>query len=1470
MSLVSAATETIKSFGGFLESGSAKLVDHITWLEVQLNLSATATYSGLKVSITDASKRVSDQDVVKEIAFTKGSLSFTGPQTFYINKPAFEPNYNFEFISTVAAWNIQVTVTETSTTTPTTQNVIFNNTRPVLPTLSDYLITESASLQSGDIINFTGLTVNDKPASDPSINIMFNQEGTQTIDIYEGFQPLMDYNSFGNYTTAINTLPNDRVYRVEAIAKWTDVETKPPQLFRNLIVIKRPEIDSVTPLDIQNDGGNDGVGLTEGSSQTVLTVFLKGSDEYNNYVPHDVVFKLYLDGGHVATTSAYAFQNLALGQNASYDIKLSEITRGDGVHPLTNGTAYTVKAELQISVPTLLTLESGETPTFVAVTRVSEPVDVSFSQNVAPVSAVTIGNSWLAVCGSNPSSNVVGFNASPVLGISGSFDKTAQFGTTYSKNLDADAADTKFLLEYTVDDGANWSLVPSCSLIQTGAESEQEAFARAAALIPTDSLDGLYANVAGPNSMVFFIPSSSTTIVEQASVKVRVSVLVAPDFWKVDGDANPERSSASESASIIMVNKVGDYSFVDDAASEPFNSIISSDSLNILKTEGSVQSSVLKSSVVVDLTKITTQNDSGWLINKANTKVEVRVYDVPATGSPPRFKTNQLSGLGVYALIKQAAGAVRYPYFNVYTIPKTGRWYTSRLHYELYNPLAQQPPVTPGLPLAADELVLLYTGVDVPSLFPGVKRVYLPLDVVAPSGNSVIDLNVITSQNENINSIVFSNSAAVASNFDYTVMESGVQVGAIDTAAAYGINMKFSKLLLNIPVDTQPHYFNSSKVDDVEFLEAVSAIVPVTPIATKDVTYSVKYSIKDPNTDTVVWGLPTSKTVPNKYFPVKADFAVTNFVTTTTNGTSISFDLALLNPTGVDRIDGVNAYITYKDADDISQTDIIGSYITGASDVSLDIDNWPVFTSAEISFIAFRDERVNSIGRQVETALSATDPFTVRKVPVITPVSGILLVGGIVEGTTTLSWDAPEFGGVVVIDDIDHSGLSKVLDIADAGVENIINVKVMVVVGGFNYYSVIQTIKFVSGSVDTTSMTITPVIDNSTGSNLQITYTPETSSGVNNVSRRLINNSVVLSSVPLLDAASYDFSISEILNTLSILVKARVEYFVDLSSYNTAESDFSSASEYYVARPSAAGVGIKFAGGFTNADTVITLSNMDSDADVSYKLGSELFANGEARLLVTAGISHVLEITRVYGGHASKPDKITFTPGTVDSFPATITVDGDKSTATELYATIVDNISDTPDGAQHEIFGLYSNGVKLVLVDGYYPISGIGETIELSLKIRSRLQYKLNEEGDLTLGEYSPDFVGDALTYYYVSAKPSLTDISGSSNREIRMLTQLNAATPISVVFLVTQEVGNAKEYLLKFNVEDGVIQSDPDATLSGVVGSAATGWKFVYADGGSVLTAPLGALSTGKVNVLAILSTLRGTDIQISEIDFS
>lgn len=1468
---MSAATSTTLGFTGFLDSGSATLVDHITWLEVQLNLSATATYSGLKVSITDANKRVSSTDII-DIGFNN-SDSFTGPKTFYINKSGvgFSPNIDFNFISTVAKWNIQVTVKEGTLT----QNVIFTTARLALPTLSDYLITESASLQSGDVIHFTGLTVNNKPDSDPSIQIVFNQEGTQkTTDTYEVFQPLMAYNSVGNYATDINTLPNDTVYRVEARAVWSDIETKPPQLFRNLIVIKRPEIDSVTPFDMQNDGGNDSVG-DDSSSQTVLTVFLKGSNEYVKYVPSKVVFKLYLDGVEVATTSAYDFNNVKTGTE-SYDIKLDKITRGSGVLPLTNGTAYTVKAELQISVPTLLTLED-ESPIDVAVTRVSEPVDVSFSQNVAPISSVTINNSWLA--GGIPDING-GFGDSPALGISGSFDKTAQFGETYSKNLDAAAAETKFLLEYSVDEGT-WSPVPSCSLIQKGdSETEQEAYKRVAALLPTESLDGLYANVVGPNSMVFFIP---TTLAEGTKVSVRVSIDVARTFWKID--SAPMRginSTTSDSVATLvpleLVNKIGEYSFTNGEPSEPFNSISSSDSLNILKTEGSVQSSVLKSSVV-DLTTITTQTDSGWLINKANTKVEVRVYDVPTTGSPPRFKTNQLSGLGVYALIKQAAGALKYPYFNVYTIPKTGRWYTSRLHYELYNPLAQQPPVTPGLPLAADELVLLYTGVDVPSLFPGVKRVLLPLDAKTPTGASVMDANATTSINENINSIVFSNSAEALGNYDYTVMESGVQVGAIDTAAAYGINMKLSKLLLNIPVDTQPLNFNSSMVDDVEFLEAVSVIVPVTPIATKDVTYSVKYSIKDPNNfDAVVWGLPISKTVPNKYFPVKADFTISNF-TSTTDG-SISFDLAL-NPAAVDRIDGVNAYIKYNNGSADVKT-IISSYDTSASNVSLaSFTDWPVFTTAEISFIAFRDDRVNSIERQVETASSETGPFTAFKVPGIASVSGIKLVGGIVGKTTTLSWDTPATG-VVVIDNADQSGSSKDLTIAAAGVENIINVKVKVRVGSVDYYSAVKTITFVSGSVDTASMTITPVIDNefSTDQILRIAYTKEeTSSGAEIVSRRLMNgvNELVKNSeiVELGDNESYDFDISAILNTLSILVKAHVVYTVDSSSFDSDDVEIAYAGtvKHYVARPSAAGVGIAFAGGFTNADTVITLSSMGTNPLVSYKLDDVEFSSEGVASLAGSSLSGPIElkITRVVDGHKSAADLITFTPDTVVSSSATITVDYSRSNLTQLFATLADantiTYTGSSSGRESEIVGLFANGDKLDLVGGSYSISGM--FIALTLKIHSRLQYQLNG-GALTLGEYSPDFVGDASASYFVSAKPSLTDISGNGNRQISMLTQLNAATPVSVVFLVTQEVGNAKEYLLKFNVVGGVIQSTPDLGLSSVVGSSANGWTFVYADGTSVLTAPNGALFSGTTNVLAILSTDRGTDIQVSEINFS
>jgi len=382
-------------------------------------------------------------------------------------------------------------------------------------------------------------------------------------------------------------LANDITYTVKAAVKVTNhagttsyvVSSESSTVSFDLI---HPEIGSITPYDIQNDGGQDGVfdpsdgGDNDSASQIVATVSVNTA-AYELYAPalDGIVFVFYdASGAEVARTIEYTFLNDSSDDNNLYNIKLDEIIAAT---LLTNGTPYKVKAQVT------LVDHSG-----VVELRLSEEfTNVTFTQNLAPVLPVEILNTWELVTNQDPESNRTNFLASPAIGISGHFSKNAQFGSLYLKHLDT--ASTKFKLEYKVSTSLNWIPVTKASLVLQGnSESLEDAAARASAGALSNVSGGEYANIPGTGlgtsqgDIVFYIPQKQVGVVnafdETDVVEVRVTVIdsSSPSLWR---GLTASDSTASEQLHIIL--KIDEYDFTNGAASEPWNSVDSGDNLLI-------------------------------------------------------------------------------------------------------------------------------------------------------------------------------------------------------------------------------------------------------------------------------------------------------------------------------------------------------------------------------------------------------------------------------------------------------------------------------------------------------------------------------------------------------------------------------------------------------------------------------------------------------------------------------------------------------------------------------------------------------------------------------------------------------------------------------------------------------------------------------------------------------------------------
>ena len=338
--------------------------------------------------------------------------------------------------------------------------------------------------------------------------------------------------------------------------------------------LKTPFITSITAYDFQIEEGDN--------ADPVVANIVVRKELYELVAPNvsagdgpddltdGIKFLIYDSDGTtlVGSTKFYSFQNSSANPSAEYSISFSDVTIEEG-QVFENGTIYKVKAQVTIikhSEDTELRLSA-------------EFKDLKGSQDAAPLVSVTISNSWTLATNDVPSSSSTRFNASPSIGISGFFKKTAQFNGGSTLNH-LDITSTKFKIEYQVDNGS-WNNVRKAVLLQkSSSESLQEAVSRVIAESVVSSADGQFDNVVGSGSgqnqpeMIFFIPqvqvTESDAFTQSNQVKIRISIIDPTDMWQ---STNGGITEPRESNSIQLINKINSYDFVSGSNTEPFNSV---------------------------------------------------------------------------------------------------------------------------------------------------------------------------------------------------------------------------------------------------------------------------------------------------------------------------------------------------------------------------------------------------------------------------------------------------------------------------------------------------------------------------------------------------------------------------------------------------------------------------------------------------------------------------------------------------------------------------------------------------------------------------------------------------------------------------------------------------------------------------------------------------------------------------------
>jgi len=785
-----------------------------------------------------------------------------------------------------------------------------------------------------------------------------------------------------------------------------------------------PSIDSVTPYDLHNDGGNDGVG-DDASNQIVATIMVN-TTAYELYAPNEIDgIKFYIydeEDAKVASTSSYTFLNNVNADTNTYNIRLNEITLEGNSLTLTNGTEYSIKAEV-----TLLN-HKGDTET-----RLSDAyTNVLFNQDVAPITNLTVSNTWELATDYNPSSDILIFYNSPLIGISGHFKKTAQFdASNYPKQLDT--ASTKFKLEYKLNGGNSWNLVTKAVLAQKlETENIQAAVYRVKGLTLVSRVNGLYDNVVGTilgtsqEPLVFYIPQdqgngNTNAFDETNSVSIRVTVVDEASLWAGVNEAT------TDSSSVQMINKINNYSYNVGESSEPWNSENKAyyDSvgglLNVDVNGSIVQTN--KSNVIADSNPIIAELDQGWRVLNTGVnssgatggklpKVNLYYYGNSVSASQQTasnsVKVNQISNMGMYVIIDQHQGALEYPFFIAYTTPTASgnkaSWYKSKL---LYAATASGNTV---LDSSRSGLTLLYSGNDDLSFHPEIPSSRRVKINVSPDYSDTFG----NYENELVNlvSIQTSSNAATSQtgSFNFTISEAGLKTSS---SVLSSLVMRFAhKLVLNIPVNWNTTHAHSLKLGykyslgvsysyltynygDVQVDTMGNKYVSLTvdPSLGTTLYYSVAYIVNNtnlPSAPLTTEGLTNDVNVPNKNFPVSSSYTVTNdSFKTFNNDTESSITFTLTEElSSKDRLDGINVYFS-STSEQNNGTGIpltrIQSYLLSSIDgnsktitlmnssggklsimdntgniVSVPALYWKDYSEATISFKGFRDRRVNT------------------------------------------------------------------------------------------------------------------------------------------------------------------------------------------------------------------------------------------------------------------------------------------------------------------------------------------------------------------------------------------------------------------------------------------------------------------------------------------------------------------------------
>ena len=792
------------------------------------------------------------------------------------------------------------------TPSPQVYKFIYRETPDEFVSTPPPVITNRGEIQKGSSIKITApmAFVEKDPRRPKTVKVKFDvadvEEGDTNSEFLSTFISEVVYLESGLYEFPDNKLENGYQYKATLQAVYED-GYKP---FINI-----PELLSVfNPLTITNvlsyGLGLDGLAAGDSKISNIMDITMK-TDEPGVFTGGETItFTLTQTGSNIVF---YTFTvPVQTGINPVYNIdknttyvaspsigSIVESSRANG-----GGTFYRFQVTAQRSYT------RGTGADAYTVDKVSNSVTSDFALDINSLGPVLVDNQWTTLGVVNRKVELdsqlsqAKWDLISEYGYLAKFSKNEFFGTGITGGLFQDLdkeASTKFKVELSQDSGVTFAPVKSLRMKQgTAASSATEDRTQWISLLDQTALtndEGLYPN----------IPWTSTQALgPQQPPLYLIADCVAPSPTPIPG---------------IF-------------------------SLNGAKTK---YTDVNMTSVKHDstITVATIPNKDGWTIkNSAGTKLNLRYYKNPVSGyvaangqSPSEnskqtpadsFTLEQASGLGLYAVFNQNAGAKQYPVFVAYTTPTGTDDKTSLFKSGVFYAPTTGNPLNSGLTLA-------FTGTDDGSFLPDItRRVKYTVntdrsDIMVANANSYLTefVNVLSLQTLSTDSV---SPAVSPGDFDFQLLETGMFTSHASTGLVSLKYNEHSRLVLAVsiiaPEATRP---NATQSNQIRVMSKVNT--PTTGesgsynISTRTLTVNVANS--DP-ADKMTGVLFTSDLVsPDNSVVVPNPGATNNFKFDRTNISKASLP-APTGPTDILKFYECKFKIAYNVTDDNGGSDITG------------------------------------------------------------------------------------------------------------------------------------------------------------------------------------------------------------------------------------------------------------------------------------------------------------------------------------------------------------------------------------------------------------------------------------------------------------------------------------------------------------------------------------------------------------------